>query len=185
MKTLVIVAHPSIETSIVNSAWIKEIEQYPELFTIHELSKAYPDHVIDVQKEQALIATHGNLVLQFPIQWFNSPPILKQWLDDVFIDGWAFGESGSHLKNRKLTLAVSVGSERKDYEIEGRYHYTLEDILAPFEVTAKYCKADYQPFFAFYGTSFSTQDEIDASAKDYIHFLKELLESNSTCHSYA
>ncbi|MEC6747256.1 NAD(P)H-dependent oxidoreductase [Marinilactibacillus sp. XAAS-LB27] len=174
MKTLVIVAHPSIETSIVNSAWIKEIEQYPELFTIHELSKAYPDHVIDVEKEQALIATHGNLILQFPIQWFSSPPILKQWLDDVLIDGWAFGESGTHLKYRKLALAVSAGSERKDYEIEGRYHYTLEDILAPFEVTAKYCKADYQPFFTFYGTSFSTQEEIDTSAKDYVHFLKEL-----------
>ena len=50
MKTLVIVAHPSIETSVINKRWIKELKQYPEKYTVHELYKAYPEEKIDVEK---------------------------------------------------------------------------------------------------------------------------------------
>lgn len=175
MKTLVIIGHPDIESSVVNKKWIEEMKLHPDLFTIHELAKEYPDGVIDIEKEQSLIMSHGNLILQFPIHWFNSPHLLKKWLDDVFIDGWAFGKSGNNLKDRKIALAVTAGSKSEDYDKEGRYKYHLEDVLVPFEITAKYCKADYQSFFAFYGTDFSTQEEIIQSAKDYVHFLKGLL----------
>jgi len=38
-KTLIIVAHPSIEKSVINKRWIDELKLYPEQFTIHELYK--------------------------------------------------------------------------------------------------------------------------------------------------
>ncbi|MCM2677479.1 NAD(P)H-dependent oxidoreductase [Alkalicoccobacillus plakortidis] len=175
MKTLVIIGHPDIEASIVNKKWIEEMKLYPDLFTIHELEKEYPDGVIDIKIEQSLIESHGNLVLQFPVHWFNCPPILKKWLDEVFTDGWAFGKSGDNLKDRKMALGVTTGSRSDDYDKQGRYKYNLKEVLVPFEITAKYCKADYQSFFAFYGTDFSSQDEIDKSAKDYVDFLKKLI----------
>lgn len=87
----------------------------------------------DVEKEQQLVESHGNLVLQFLIYWFNCPPLLKQWLDDVLAYGWAYGSNGGDkLKNRKAALAVSVGIQQEDYSEEGRYHYTLEHLLSPF-----------------------------------------------------
>ena len=51
MKTLIIVTHPHIEDSLINKRWIEEFEKYPELYTIHQLYKVYPDERIDVKKE--------------------------------------------------------------------------------------------------------------------------------------
>jgi|SRR5690625_4552316 len=175
MKTLVIIGHPDIESSVVNRKWIEEMKMYPDLFTIRELAKEYPEGVIDIETEQSLITSHGNLVLQFPVYWFNCPPILKKWLDEVFTEGWAFGKLGNNLKDRKIALGVTAGSKSVDYDKKGRYKYNLEEVLASFEITAKYCKADYQSFFAFYGADFSPTQDIDKSAKQYVDFLKKLI----------
>lgn len=112
-KTLVIVAHPDIENSVINKRWIEELSQYSDEFTVHQLYQQYPDGHIDVAKEQALVESHQNLVLQFPIYWFNCPPLLKQWLDDVLTYGWAYGSAGNQLKDKKITLAVSAGIKEK------------------------------------------------------------------------
>ncbi|MED1943814.1 NAD(P)H-dependent oxidoreductase [Brevibacillus formosus] len=187
MKTLVIVTHPSIETSVINKRWVEELKKYPEKYTVHELHKAYPDGKIDVEKEQQLVESHGNLVLQFPIYWFNCPPLLKKWLDDVFAYGWAYGsKGGDKLKNRKAAIAVSAGIRKEDYQEEGRYRYTLEQILTPFETTFRYCHADYRSFFAYYGTETESGENVpgqeleptgsvlDKSAQDYLKFVDNL-----------
>ncbi|QYK59847.1 NAD(P)H-dependent oxidoreductase [Paenibacillus sp. S25] len=183
MKTLVIVTHPSIEASVINRRWVEELKKYPEKYTIHELHKVYPDGNIDVEKEQHFIESHSNLILQFPVYWFNSPPLLKKWLDDVFAYGWAHGSNGGDkLKNRKVALAVSAGSKKEDYSEEGRYRYTLEQLLSPFETTFLYCNANYRSFFAFYGTEKqsgenemgTSESELEKSARDYLNFIDSL-----------
>ncbi|MBT2765338.1 NAD(P)H-dependent oxidoreductase [Paenibacillus sp. ISL-20] len=187
MKTLVIVTHPSLETSVINKRWIEELKQYPEKYTIHELYKVYPDGNIDVQKEQQLIESHSNLILQFPIYWFNCPPLLKKWLDEVFAYGWAYGSNGGDkLKKRKVGLAVSAGIKKEDYQEDGRYRHTLAQILTPFETTFRYCEADYRSFFAFYGQEAAPggnapdmdlsplHSALDTSAQDYLKFIDNL-----------
>lgn len=52
MKTLVILAHPSIEDSRVNQRWKQELLQYTNEITIHEIYKEYPNWSIDVLREQ-------------------------------------------------------------------------------------------------------------------------------------
>ena len=91
MKTLVIVAHPDLEKSVVNRRWVDEAEKHPEHFTVHRLYQTYPDEQIDIAREQALVEQHGTLVLQFPIYWFGCPSLLKKWMDQVLAFGWAFG----------------------------------------------------------------------------------------------
>lgn len=187
MKTLVIVTHPSLETSVINKRWVEEFKKHPEKYTVHELHKVYPDGNIDVEKEQQLIESHGNLVLQFPIHWFNCPPLLKKWLDDVFAYGWAYGSNGGDkLKNRKIALAVSAGIKKQDYREEGRYRYTLEQLLTPFETSFLYCSADYRSFFAFYGTENEpgenvpgedngpSTNKLEKSVQDYLNFVDNL-----------
>ncbi|UYO02673.1 NAD(P)H-dependent oxidoreductase [Paenibacillus sp. PSB04] len=187
MKTLVIVSHPSIETSVINKRWVQELHKYPEKYTVHDLYKAYPDQSIDVEKEQRLVETHDHLMLQFPIQWFNCPPLLKQWLDEVLAYGWAYGSNGGDkLKNRKVALGVSAGIKKADYSETGRYRYTLEQILVPFETTFRYCNADFRSVFAFYGTESEPgenvpgaeadqpADELEQSARNYLKFIDSL-----------
>ena len=81
-KTLIVVAHPNMAGSVVNKRWLAELRKYPDRFTVHELYAAYPDGKIDVAAAQARVDAHENLVLQFPVYWFNCPPLLKQWLDE-------------------------------------------------------------------------------------------------------
>lgn len=174
MKTLIIVIHPNLNDSVVNKRWVNEVEKHPDLYTVHYLHQTYIDGVIDVEKEQKLIEQHDSIILQFPLYWFNCPPLLKKWLDDVFTYGWAYGSnSGYKLKDRKIGLAVSAGIKEEDFTRDGRYHHTLQEILLPFEVTMKYVGANYLPFYSFYGAEFEvSEEELERSAKGYIDYLQ-------------
>jgi len=175
-KTLIIVAHPSIEKSVINKRWIDELKLYPEQFTIHELYKAYLDEEINVEQEQALVEAHDNLVLQFPFYWFSSPPLLKKWLDEVFTYGWAYGSKGKKLTGKQIALAISIGAKEEEYPEP----FTLANLIRPFEATINYVNANYQGTFALYGAHSEpdqvsiTQQEIEQNSKDYIKFLSAL-----------
>lgn len=103
-KTLVVVTHPNIEQSHVNKSWVEALKAHPELYTVHEIYKLYPDGKIDVAAEQKLLESYDNIVLQFPMYWYSSPALLKQWQDDVLAYGWAYGSKGNALKGKKLAL---------------------------------------------------------------------------------
>lgn len=66
MRTLVILIHPNFGESIVNKLWLKELEQSPERYFIHNLHSEYPDGILDIQKEQELIESYDHIVFQFP-----------------------------------------------------------------------------------------------------------------------
>ena len=179
-KTLIVVAHPNIENSMVNQCWLNELKKHPDQFTVHELYKAYPDGRINIEAEQRLVEQHESLVLQFPVYWFNCPPMLKQWLDEVFLYGWAYGSTGDKLKNKKIALAVTAGIELVDYKANGRYTFTLEEVLRTFEITIKYVGAEYVSHFAFYGAEYNPPRElINENAIDYVKYLTKLTYSES------
>lgn len=176
MKTLVIVTHPTLEKSVVNKRWVEELKKHPEKYIIHDLHNIYPDEKIDVKKEQSLLESVDKVVLQFPFFWFNCPPLLKKWIDEVLSHGWAYGANSDYkLSGKKIALAVSAGIKDEDYQISGRYKYTLEQLTSPFEITFLYVKADYKPLFAFYGAEYHpSNEEVTTSAKEYINFLEKL-----------
>ena len=66
MKTLVIAAHPALKDSVINKRWLRELQKYPDQYTIHVLADVYPDGCIDAAREQHLVETHGSLIFQFP-----------------------------------------------------------------------------------------------------------------------
>ncbi len=176
MKTLIVLTHPNLEKSVVNKRWVEELKKYPERFILHDLHSTYPDEEIDVQREQELLESFDTVVFQFPFFWFNCPPLLKKWIDQVLSHGWAYGaESGYKLSGKKIALAISAGIKDEDYQASGRYKHTLETLTSPFEITFLYVKADYRPLFAFYGAEYHpTTDVVTKSAKDYINYLEKI-----------
>lgn len=107
MKTPIVIPHPQLEKSVVNKCWIEELRKYPDRYIIHDLNQAYPDEKIDVPLEQNLLESVDQVVLQFPFFWFNCPPLLKKWIDEVLSHGWAYGaESGYKLEGKKFALAI-------------------------------------------------------------------------------
>jgi putative NADPH-quinone reductase len=174
MRTLIVVIHPDLNNSRINKRWIEELQKQPEKYVVHDLHRAYPDGIIDVEKEQQLIESFNKIVFQFPFYWFNCPPFFKKWLDDVLTHGWAYGsKSGYKLQNKKISLAISAGIDEDEYMSAGKYKYTLQELTTPFEITFQYVKANYQPLFAYYGMEHNALPErIENSAKEYIFFLE-------------
>jgi putative NADPH-quinone reductase len=140
------------------------------------LYKLYPDGNIDVIAEQKMIEQYDKVVFQFPVYWFSCPSLLKKWIDDVLIYGWAYGsKSGYKMSGKKVTLAMSVGVDEYEYNPNEKYRYTLKDLTRPFDLTFEYVKADYQPFFAYYGIELNTSQEwIEKSVPLYLDFLESL-----------
>lgn len=176
MKTLIIITHPHIEESVVNKRWIEELSKFPEKYTIHQLYEAYPDEEIDVVAEQQLIEKHDTIVFQFPYYWFNCPSFLKKWLDEVLTHGWAYGsKSGYKMQGKKVALAISLGVDEDELSKGGIYKYPLQELIRPFELSFEYVKANYQPFFAFYGVEYhATEEYIEEGVKAYLTYLENL-----------
>ena len=176
MKTLVIVIHPDIKHSAINSKWLAALNRYPDKYTVHQLHEAYPDEKLDVAAEQKLIEAHDKIVFQFPFYWFNCPPFFKKWLDEVMTYGWAYGSrSGYKMAGKKIALAMSLGVDEHEYSPSARYKYTIEELTRPFELSFEYVKADYRPFFAYYGIELNSTDAwIERSIPQYLDFLDAL-----------
>lgn len=173
MKTLIVIGHPNLEKSIIHKRWIEELRKHPDVFTIHDLHASYPDYEMDIEKEQKLVDSHDNLVLQYPLYWFNVPALLKKWMDDVFIYGWAYGSSGNALKNKKIAIAMSAGIKKEDYTKNGKMGITISELLVPFGVTIRYCKAIYKGEYVLYDTHNALKENfLENSAVEYVNFLK-------------
>lgn len=176
-KTLIVCSHSDIAQSTVNQCWLQALGNFPERFTIHHLDSVYPDGIINVAHEQALVDAHKHLVLQFPVYWFNCPPLLKKWLDEVFLYGWAYGSTGTRLRGKKIGLAVSTGINAEGYSTEGSQHCAINEVLRPFELTMNYVAADYQPVFVFYGIDShagydaAALQQVEQGAADYLAHL--------------
>ncbi|MDR2238239.1 MAG: NAD(P)H-dependent oxidoreductase [Chryseobacterium sp.] len=176
MKTLIITVHPDIEKSVINKRWMEELKKYPEKYTVHSLYEAYPDEKIDVAREQQLLEAYDKIVFQFPFYWFSSPPLLKKWLDEVLLYGWAYGsKSGYRLGGKTISLAVTAGIDEEGYRTGGKYKYTMNELFRPYELTFDYIKADYQEPFVYYGIENNPSGEwIERSVPMYLEFLDAL-----------
>lgn len=176
MKTLVVVIHPDIKSSAVNKRWVEALNKYPDKYVVHQLYEVYPDEKIDVRAEQQLIEQYDKIVFQFPFYWFNCPPLLKKWLDEVLTYGWAYGsKSGYKVGGKKVALAISAGVDEHEYRQSERYKYTIEELTRPFELSFEYVKADYRPLFAYYGIELnSSTGWIEKSVPQYLDFLDAL-----------
>lgn len=177
MKTLIIVDHPSFDQSVVNRRWLDEVRKYPEEFLVHNLQSSYPRSSIDAALEHSIVDNNGAIVFQFPMYWFNTPPMLKAWVDKVLTNGWAFA-GGKHLTDRKIAFAVTCGSPEEAYSKDGELGNTVEDFLNSYIAAFKRCHADYAGIFTFFNAK-PVDGEVDAnrvaeSARDYIEFLRSV-----------
>ena len=176
-STLVIVTHPDIAHSVVNKRWLEQLQQSPDRVTIHQLHAQYPDGKIDIAAEQQLLLDHDNIVLQFPLYWFSTPPLLKTWQDEVLAQGFAYGRNASErqLAGKRIGLAISAGIKAVDYHENGRYQFTVEELTRPLQLTISYIGAEWLPTFASYGAeSGLSEEELAASANDYLDYIRQI-----------
>jgi putative NADPH-quinone reductase len=165
---LILSAHPDLAASRANKALLEAARALPGV-AVHDLHAAYPDGRIDAAGEARRLLDGGDLVLQFPLQWYSVPSLLKDWLDAVLTRMFYLEPEaeGSRLRGRKLTVAVTVGAPAQAYSAEGRNGATMAELLRPLEAVAHRCGLQWQPPFVVYDARDASDAQLEEEARRY------------------
>jgi len=173
-RVLVVFAHPALQKSRVNIQLAAAARSVKGV-TFHDLYEVYPDFQIDVAREQELLVAHDVVVFQHPFYWYSCPALLKEWLDLVLEYGFAYGPGGDKLHGKTLLSALSTGGGEHAYSRAGHNHFTIRELLAPFEQTALLCGMKWLPPFVVHGTIRSVEAlGLERHVADYARVLTAL-----------
>lgn len=172
-RILIIFAHPALEKSRVHYRLIKAAQAL-EAVTCRDLYQLYPDFMVNVGSEQQLLIEHDIILFQYPLYWYSSPALLKEWQDLVLQYGFAYGQQGTALKGKLFSSVISSGGSQSSYQANGVNHFPLREFLHPFEQMARLCKMIYAPPFVVHDANDLSEAAIDAYADQYRQLLSQL-----------
>lgn len=176
-RILLLFAHPSQHRSEVNAPLFK-LAHSLDFVTAVDLYAEYPNHNIDIKREQYRLDAHDVIIFQFPFYWYSTPSILKEWQDLVLEYGYAYGKNGTALKNKKFMCALSAGGNERAYHGQGGNHFTLSQFLLPLEQTAHITGMEYiAPFATFSSRSTDINSRIAKNCQQW-RLLLNLLRDN-------
>jgi putative NADPH-quinone reductase len=172
-RVLVLYAHAAPQASRVNRRMIEAVTSLPDV-TVNELYELYPDFVIDVAREQSLLAAAELVVMQHPIQWYGMPSLQKEWLDQVLEHGWAYGKNGNMLAGKRFMRALTTGGGVDAYGVHGEHGYPLAAFLPPYRQTALLCKMRWLEPLVLHGA----RQADDATVAAHVETYRRLLEGS-------
>jgi len=173
-KILILFAHPAFRKSRINKVLIDGIKDI-EGVTLRDLYQLYPEMDINVEKEQELLNHHDVIIFHHPFYWYSTPPILKEWLDLVLEHGWAYGSHGNALKNKWFFNVMTTGGSQDAYCTKGYNRFTIRQLLAPLEQTAKLCKMHFLPPYVVHGTHSISKEGVLKHRENYSKLLTGLV----------
>ncbi|MDJ0758985.1 MAG: NAD(P)H-dependent oxidoreductase [Woeseiaceae bacterium] len=172
-RLIVYYAHPGHKHSHVNRHMAKAAEAV-EGITFVDLYRDYPRFDINVNIEQQRLLDHDVILFQFPLFWYSTPSIIKEWEDLVLEHGFAYGAGGDKLTGKRLMLAISAAGPEDAYSTGGYQNFELREFLRPLEQTARLCNMSFVPPYVLYG---SLKAPSDGAVKPHVDGYRRLLES--------
>ncbi|MEM6706346.1 MAG: NAD(P)H-dependent oxidoreductase [Acidobacteriota bacterium] len=173
-RLLAYYAHPGHRHSQANRAMV-EAARGVEGLTFVDLYADYPRFDIDVDREQQRLLEHDVIVFQFPLFWYSTPALIKEWQDLVLEHGFAYGAGGDRLAGKRVQLAVTAAGSTEAYSEQGYQHYPIRTFLTPFEQTARLCQMEFSAPYVLYGSLHAPGDgRLAAHAEGYRKLLEAL-----------
>ncbi|MGD8346951.1 MAG: NAD(P)H-dependent oxidoreductase [Lysobacterales bacterium] len=174
MKLIVYYAHPGHRYSHANRDMVRAIEKIRDI-TFVDLYADYPRFDIDVTVEQNRLLDHDAIVFQFPVFWYSTPAIFKEWQDLVLEHGFAYGTGGDRLAGKWLLLAVTAAGPREAYTERGYQHHSLRTFLTPLEQTAQLCQLGFSaPYVLFSSLQAPALGTVGAHVAGYRRLLEAI-----------
>jgi glutathione-regulated potassium-efflux system ancillary protein KefG len=165
-SVLLVMAHPAFERSRANRALVRVALGTPGV-SVRDLYELYPDFAIDVQAEQQALSRHSVIVLQYPVYWYAAPALMKEWLDLVWLHGFAYGRGGEAMKGKRLLVACTTGGGPEAYAPEGAHGFPIELFLKPMEQTAALCAMKWERPFVLHGAVTKTPEALAQAAERF------------------
>ena len=171
-RVLVLYAHSAPHASRINRRMIAAARSLPNV-TVNELYEQYPDFVIDIEREQSLLAEADLIVMQHPIQWYGMPSLQKEWLDQVLEHGWAYGQEGNVLGGKHFLLAATTGGTAQSYSAQGEHGYPFSAFLPPYRQTAQLCRMHWLEPMVMHGAQQASDVAVAAHVEHYRRLLAD------------
>ncbi|WP_182016432.1 NAD(P)H-dependent oxidoreductase [Vibrio alginolyticus] len=175
-KVLILFAHPSQHRSEVNTPLFKEAQKI-EGVTCVDLYGEYPRFDINIDREQQRLREHDVVIFQFPLYWYSTPAILKEWQDLVLEYGFAYGTDGTALQGKTMLCVLCAGGKEEAYKAEGYNHFTIRQLLAPIEQMSALTGMNYIAPLAMFGARTADEEgRIPRHVERYKSLLTALVE---------
>ena len=187
-KTLILFAHPNQAKSDANIPLYHAAHQLSQQYPIScvDLYAEYPRHNIDVKKEQSRLIEHDVIIFQFPLYWYSTPSILKDWQDLVLEYGFAYGHNGNALQGKKFICAFTAGANANAYQTEGLNQYPINELLRPLQQMAHLTGMCYLPPFVLFGArEAQSNGALDQHLKQWQSLLIALSNNKLSCKDLA
>lgn len=166
-RTVVVVGHPDLEASRINAALTAGIVGLPGV-DVRALYELYPEGRIDLAAERAALERAAHIVLQYPLYWYSTPGLLKQWLDELMTRGWAYGTGKPGvLAGKTLRVAISTGGAADAYQPDGFHGWPIEQVLIPMQALARRLGLTWLAPHVIHGSWDITDNELAERAAAY------------------
>lgn len=150
-KTVILLFHPDLARSRANAALAAAAELLPGVEVVH-MQALYPSGMIDDKAEVARLLSADRVVLQFPIHWYSTPPLLQAWQDAVLSRMFYVhpGAEGARVEGLPFMVAATAGNRPEAYSPWGANLFPLEELLKPLRATANRCRFSWvEPFLLY------------------------------------
>jgi len=181
-KVLIISGHPHLdEESFSNRIIMDRMARLLPEAEIRRLDRAHHHYEFDIRSEQERLTKADVIVFQFPMFWYGVPALMKKYLDDVFAHGFAYGSTGTALKNKTLLISFTTGGAESDYRYDAEQRYPVEDFLPFLKNLAWYCGMNWGGLVYTGGLMFlpgqsdSVRQELIKNAEDHARTLADTL----------
>lgn len=190
IKTLILLSHPQLESSIANGTIIEHLKNSDQngSLEVRHLEALYPDYKIDVKAEQMALLNADLVIFQHPLYWYATPAILKKYLDDVLVWGFAFGTGGDKLKGKHFMQSITLGGSKESYTPLGYNRFKVEELLKPMEQTIYHTQMIYNPPLYSYRNAYEPQvlnsvSEVKENAVAHAEIILAKIRSFSKGHT--
>lgn len=166
-KLIVYYAHPGQRHSHTNREMAK-VARDVDGITFVDLYAEYPRSNIDIDKEQQRLLDHDVILFQFPLFWYSTPSLIKEWQDLVLEHGFAYGKGGDKLDGKRMMLAITAAGPEDAYSKTGYQQFPLRTFLTPLEQTAGLCKMEFTPPYVLFASLRAPKEGlVEPHAKGY------------------
>lgn len=182
-KTLILLFHPDLNRSSANATLAAAAKNVPGVEVV-DMQSSYPtgiDIFRDGEREAGRLLAADRIVLQFPIQWYSTPPLLKAWQDAVLTRMYyiAYESEGRLLEGTPLMIAATAGNVPDAYRHGGRNLLPMIELFAPLRATAHRCELPWADPFILYRADKLEPDQLEAAAADYVQALQRWIGASS------
>lgn len=167
-RIVILLAHPDLQKSCANKELINKVNALDNV-AVYNLYEEKGE-TFNADEWSRILTDASALIFQFPFHWLSAPYMLKRWEDEVLTQ-----LAGTpSISGKPLMVVVTTGSESEAYRSGGKNHFTVDELLRPYQASAILSGMIWQTPLVIYGMG--NDDPAKSIAQGAIQYRKAVDE---------